>query len=124
LLRQIFQGIYRLTISSNFKMQLGDTIFFAHCCHLLAGRNRHPFFHQPLLAISVRTQISFAVFDNDQITIIGQTITTIYHLAVGNRDYRLAELAGNIDSASIEARRQESVQGFTRGRPGPFAWVG
>ena len=93
-------------------MQLRLVVVKAHLCYQGSGFHRCPFLHQAFLTVCIGAQVGIAVFNDDQITIIGQTITTIYDSAIGDRAYRLAGFAGDIYTAAIE-----QILAFAAGKP-------
>lgn len=98
---EIIQGITRVSIDADFKMQQGlIAVVPAHFGNLPAGRHPITFRDQPLFIVCIGAQHPIAVFDDDEFTVANQAITAVNHLTSSRCNDRLAFVAGNFNTVA------------------------
>ncbi|MCY1439771.1 hypothetical protein D9M71_560210 [compost metagenome] len=89
--RQILQGVNWLSLTANLKMQFHPiSSGRPHLCNFLAGLDLLPLPNQQPAVVSVGTDVSVAMLDDNQLTVSPEPITGVYHTPGRCRHNRLA----------------------------------
>ena len=102
---------------THFKVKLGTAgIGIAHFGNGLTTFHSLTFVNQKALVMTVCTQESRTMLDNNQITVTAQSGTGIYHFTIGRSYDRLPRITGNIHTFVGTAEFSDDV---ARSRPLP-----
>ena len=116
--RQQADWIDRLTLSADFKMQLGAVgIGTAQLSNFLSGAHALPFLDQHIIVVCIDREKLAGVLYYHHLAVTAQTATDIRNLASGRREHRLTGLASNIDA--LVSALAEPHQYLARSRPEP-----